>query len=74
MNTKKLIFGLFAFAILLGASCTADGDGLYDSIDRTDVTPDRKKQSIDRTDVTPDRNNKQSIDRTDVTPDRKKKD
>ena len=67
MNTKKFFYGILAFAVLFVASCTNDSDGLYDGIDRTDVTPDRKTTSVDRTDITPDR---KSIDRTDVTPDR----
>lgn len=46
----------------LFVGCTNDSNGLYESIDRTDVTPDR---AVDRTDVTPDR---ASIDRTDVDP------
>lgn len=67
MNTKKLFFGLLTLGVLTLAACSNDADnGLYEGIDRTDVTPDRK--GIDRTDVTPDR---KGIDRTDVTPDRR---
>ena len=67
MNTKYLLFGILTTAFLTLAACTNDtGDGLYEGIHRTDVTPDRS--GIHRTDVTPDRN---SIHRTDVTPDRK---
>ncbi len=66
MNTKKFFYGLLTVAVLTLAACSNDSDnGIYDGVDRTDVTPDR---AVDRTDVTPDRG---SINRTDVTPDRK---
>ena len=43
MNTKKFIYGLMTLAILSLAACSNDSDnGLYDSIERKDVTPDRK--------------------------------
>ena len=67
MNTKKFLYGILTIATLSLAACSQDSDGgLYDGIERKDVTPDRK--GIERKDVTPDR---LSIERKDVTPDRK---
>lgn len=66
MNSKRIPLTILAIAFLVISACTSDSNGLYESIDRTDVTPDR---AIDRTDVTPDR---ASVHRTDVTPDRNK--
>ena len=67
MNTKKILYGILTIATLSLAACSNDSDnGLYDGIERRDVTPDRK--GIERKDVTPDR---LSIERRDVTPDRK---
>ena len=64
MNTKRFIYSLMTIAVLTLAACSNDSDnGLYEGINRTDVTPDR---AINRTDVTPER----AINRTDVTPDR----
>jgi len=79
MNTKKFIYALLTVAVLGLAACSNDSDsGLYEGVNRTDITPDRKgvnrtditpdRKGINRTDVTPDRN---SVNRTDVTPDRK---
>lgn len=67
MNTKKLFYAFLTVAVLGLAACSNDSDnGLYEGVNRTDITPDRK--GINRTDVTPDR---KGINRTDVTPDRK---
>lgn len=61
-NLKSLFLIAAMVSTTLFVGCTNDSNGLYESIDRTDVTPDR---AVDRTDVTPDR---ASIDRTDVDP------
>jgi len=66
MNTKKILYGILTIATLSLAACSNDSDsGLYDGIERKDVTPDRN--NIERKDVTPERN---SIERKDVTPER----
>ncbi|WP_148214362.1 hypothetical protein [Robiginitalea biformata] len=77
MNTRKIFYTLIAFSVLFLAACSNDtGDGLYEGVNRTDITPDR---SVNRTDVTPDRAvnrtditpNRSSVNRTDITPDKR---
>lgn len=70
MNTKKILFGLFAISMILGASCTSNSsDDLYDGVDKRYVTKDNK--GVDKRFVTKDNkgasNSTDSVDKRYVT-------
>ncbi|WP_373074864.1 hypothetical protein [Zeaxanthinibacter enoshimensis] len=67
MNTRKVIFGLFACSLFLVASCTqntAAEDGLYEQgVDKTKIINGDKK-SVDKTKII--NGDKKSVDKTKI--------
>jgi hypothetical protein len=71
MNTKKILFGLFTCALLMGVSCTTESDDIYaDGVDKSKVRINNS-QSVDKSKVRI--NNSQSVDKEKVRRSNKKK-
>ena len=66
MNTRKLLFGLATFAVLMIAGCTSESDDIYESgVDKRHVRVSNKDaNSVDKRHVRS--SNKQSVDKRHV--------
>ena len=63
MNTPKLLYGIFAIAVLSLAACSNDSsDDLYEGVDRTKIRID----NVDRTKIILKDKQEQSVDRTKI--------
>jgi hypothetical protein len=64
MNTRKIFYGLFACAFLVGISCTSDSSDLYESGVEKSKVRINNKQSVEKSKVRI--NNKQSVEKSKV--------
>jgi len=66
MNTRKILFGLATFAVLMIAGCTSESDDIYESgVDKRHVRVSNKDaNSVDKRHVRS--SNKQSVDKRHV--------
>ena len=70
MNAKRILFGLFTCAFLMGVSCTTENDDLYaNGVDKTKVRI-KNTESVDKTKVRI--NNSQSVDKRKIRRSNKK--
>lgn len=61
MNTRKLLFGLFALGVLTGVSCTTDNDDLYENGVEKSKIRITNNQSVEKSKVRI--NNQQSVEK-----------